>query len=99
MNGGPDTASLQLLEAAAQVNVPLLHEALEELGVKSLTQCLSYGASFMGIGNCTTGEIEELRDNLARKTADLAAGSTLPCGNCAAMTVETTAAATCAHLC
>jgi hypothetical protein len=88
MDTMPDAPSLQLLEAAVQVNVPLLHEALEELGVKSLTQCLAYGGSFMGTGACATGEIEELRDNLARKTADLAAGSTDPCGNCLAMTTD-----------
>jgi hypothetical protein len=88
MDAVPDAPSLQLLEAAVQVNVPLLHEALEELGVKSLTQCLAYGASFMGTGACATGEIEELRDNLARKTTDLVAGSTDPCGNCVAMTAD-----------
>jgi hypothetical protein len=69
----------RLMSACVEVPIADLHTALGKLGCTTLTHVLAYGSTFLE-GELSPDEVEELRNDLCRKAADQAAGSTLACG-------------------
>jgi hypothetical protein len=69
----------KLMAACNDVNIADLHTALGNLGCTTLMHVLGYGGSFLS-GELVAAEVEELRNDLCRKSADQAIGSTLACG-------------------